>query len=184
MDRNCSEGRLFLCYGKGARSRWEQEAKVFTVEEQECFFEFVHILVLARTGLILVIARTGLARTQRLFYTTSRHCQGGRKGVSSREKEFLLVKWAWQEGAVQSCLLLGVFHVNPSFPVPSVISIVAVIICFLISLLSAVNCSYLYLWCLQFSSAAGEWPGGEWVSGAQALVGILNWDIPFLNHDR
>lgn len=43
------------------------------------------------------------------------------------------------EGAVRSCLLLGVFCMNPSFPVPSVISIVAVIVCFLISLLFAVN---------------------------------------------
>lgn len=44
------------------------------------------------------------------------------------------------EGAVQPCLP---FCAYPSFPVLSAISTVAVTICFLISLLFPVNCSYL-----------------------------------------
>lgn len=54
------------------------------MEEQECFFEFGHILVLARTELIFTVARMGLARTEG-YFVQPHHCQGGRKGVFQGE---------------------------------------------------------------------------------------------------
>lgn len=38
------------------------------------------VLVLARAGLILAVARKGVANTRRLFYTTSHHFPGIRRG--------------------------------------------------------------------------------------------------------
>lgn len=84
MDRDCPKWRLFLCCGKDTKSRWEQEAEVFTEEEQERFFEVVHILVLARTELMFAVAR--MAWLGHKGYSISpQHCQGGRKGVFQGE---------------------------------------------------------------------------------------------------
>lgn len=72
------------------------------------------------------------------------------------------------------------FCVNLSFLVPSLISIVAVNVCLLISLLLPVNCSYLNPWslflCLQFSFSSccsGEREGkmGEQERGGGSLEG-------------
>lgn len=42
MDRSSPRGRLLLGYGRGERSRQEQEERVFTVEALEHCFEFAH----------------------------------------------------------------------------------------------------------------------------------------------
>lgn len=75
-----------------------------------------------------------MARTRRLFYNTSHHCQGQGEGS---------LFWGEKGPSWSSCVVgrVGGFCVNPLFLEVSVISIVH----FLISLLFSISCSHLNL---------------------------------------
>lgn len=68
-------------------------------EKQMGRFETSHVLVLGRTGFILSVARRGMARTQRLFCSTSGHLQGaGGEGVPSGQGV-----WREHSGTAELC---------------------------------------------------------------------------------
>lgn len=101
--------------------------------------------------LISAARSRGHGQDLELLYTTSCHCWGWGKGVSSREKGSFLVKKAWQreqwrggggkmEGGAQ--VKLGSEHFCMWITL-SFLSIVTLTVCFLISLLFSVHCSYL-----------------------------------------
>lgn len=81
----------------------------------------------------------------------------------------------WSEGLTSLFVLswaIYISHVDCSLIVHFVISIVAVPIPFLFSMLFPVNGSYLYLWSLPFLFLRG-----------QGIGEALNWEVTFLNHD-
>lgn len=144
----------------------------------------VRVLVPGKTELIFAAARRGMARTLGLFHSTSAKAGGGWchfpvfcvcSGVEP-DSMWWAITCGWF-----ACL------------VHSVICIVAVTACFLISLLFPVNCSCLNTCSLPFyspSSPLHPFPSGKGrveVRGQHTVwgvsVGTLNWEIPFINHE-
>lgn len=124
-----------------------------------------------------------MVRALMLFYTTSYHCpRQGKETVSlfSVEKGFLQVEKTWMTEWSGICLLSGASCVNLLLK-PSVIYIFGVTVCFLLSLLFTVNCSYLNPWSFPFVPQVGGC-GGE--GAGWFPVGTLNCRILFLNHNN
>lgn len=103
-------------------------------------------LVLSRTGLTFAVAGR---RTLRLFCTTSAHCRG-REALPRRMSSFQARKCRGDTGIF--CSPGSIFMWIISFLVPSVITVVAVTVLFVISLLFTLNCSYLNPWSLNLVS--------------------------------
>lgn len=120
---------------------------------------------------IIAASRRGLAKTWRLFYNISCHCQEG-KGVKGS-------LWSWVDWWREHSGIVRGEHssANSSLHPPSVITIVDITANFLISVLFPVNCSYLNLWTLTFVSPTplSIPPEGEgWYERKANYLGCFN----------
>lgn len=136
-------------------------------------------------------------KTLRLFYITSVIIRGRGQGLSSRAKGILIVKKTWWRGAVWYCLFLGgLFVWISSFLIPSVITVAAVTVWLLISLLFPVKC-YFKPWSLTFAPPVlnlilSQWEGGgeNWEArvahGLGSVSGGTEWGttIPKPSHEQ
>lgn len=162
-----------MIFGKSSSSRWVAghwklsfmevvQAPNLTVKEIFAISCQVHDVIHGTVlfswfwpgqDLFLLLTEGGMARTWRLFYTTSCQCSGiaeGRESFLGRRGSFGLSKYRWgNTGSKKS-------HVNL---VHFVIYSVAIAINFLISLLFSANYSVFSLWsclfCLQFILRGG-----------------------------
>lgn len=110
-------------------------------------------LVLERTELIIVLInyREWAWLGPRGYSIPPLIIAGGRgKGLSSEYKGILSSWVNVVEGAVWCCVLSWASHVNLFSLVPSAITIAAVIVCFLFSLLFPKHCPYLNSWSLPY----------------------------------
>lgn len=129
-----------------------------------------------------------MARTWKLFYTTSPPCQGWGKGFSSRKKEFLQVEeewcWSWARGSDgvmpvpslwdwsgwggcgQVELLVNIFACESLPLLYTFVINIAVTVCFLFSLLFPVNWSLPFVPSILLSSSV---QGGRRESGRGSM---------------
>lgn len=141
-----------LCGSETFQSLLSRSAKS-TQNQGKARLGLAVVLVLARTGLIL-----GTGQDPEVI-----HWWGQEKGNLFQGEQVLCCS----TGNCPVFIIRGVSVWIVSFLVPSLIRIVAVYVCFLISLMLPVNCSYLNLWslflCLQFSSSSccSGWREGE-----------------------
>lgn len=131
-----------------------------------------------------------MAGTQTLFYTTSCHEDSflGRQyhlvqKMSWREPSSTDHYWGGKGGLLLNVLWCVFFSWIVSFPIPSVISIFAVTVDFLISLLFPVICFSLNLWSSPFVAPVGGVRGGA-TCGFSGSTKLQNTIPKPWHHDR